>query len=136
MITAQTHCRGAAQFLLCKNTTSRVGKYCAVHCAYTAWLSSKQVRAVVGASPYTFVSIFFVAKSLAFFADFTLCYGIEKAVQSFSLRHRFVFGFLLFIRGYPYTSCPLPPILDSRQDMVLRLPDFRLHTQISDLPAR
>ena len=23
MITAQTHCRGAAQFLLCKNTTSR-----------------------------------------------------------------------------------------------------------------
>jgi len=91
MITAQTNCRGAAQFLLCKNTTSRVGKYCAVHCAYTAWLSSKQVGAVGGASPYTFVPIFFVAKSLVFFADFTLCYGIEKAVQSFSLRHRFAF---------------------------------------------
>lgn len=84
----------------------------------------KQVRAVVGASPYTFVPIFFVAKSLVFFADFTLCYGIEKAVQSFSLRHLLCFGFLLFIRGYPYTFCPLPPILDSRQDTVSRLPDF------------
>ena len=62
MITAQTHCRGAAQFLLCKNTTSRVGKYCAVHCAYAAWLSGKQVRAVGGVSPYTFVSIFFRRK--------------------------------------------------------------------------
>lgn len=87
-------------------------------------------------APTHLCRFFFVAKSLAFFADFTLCYGTEKAVQSFSLRHRFVFGFLLFIRGYPYTFCPLPPILDSRQDTVSRLPDFRLHTQISDLPAR
>ena len=30
------------------------------------------------------------------FADFTLCYGIEKAVQSFVLRHRFDFAFSLF----------------------------------------
>lgn len=77
-----------------------------------------------GRQPLHICDDFFVAKSLAFFADLTLCYGIEKAVQSFSLRHRFVFGFLLFIRGYPYTSCPLPPILDSRQDTVSRLPDF------------
>ena len=76
------------------------------------------------------------AKSLSPFAGVTLYKDIEKAVQSFSLRHRFVFEFLLFIRGYPYTFCPLPPILDSRQDTVSRLPDFRLHTQISDLPAR
>mgnify|MGYP004464299469 CR=1 FL=1 len=36
------------------------------------------------------------AKSLSLFADFTLCYGIEKAVQSFLLRHRFDFAFSLF----------------------------------------
>ena len=30
------------------------------------------------------------------FADFTLCYGMEKAVQSFVLRHRFDFAFSLF----------------------------------------
>jgi hypothetical protein len=29
-------------------------------------------------------------KIATLFADFTLCYGIEKAVQSFVLRHRFV----------------------------------------------
>ena len=35
-------------------------------------------------------------KIATLFADFTLCYGIEKAVQSFLLRHRFDFAFSLF----------------------------------------
>ena len=35
-------------------------------------------------------------KIATLFADFTLCYGMEKAVQSFVLRHRFDFAFSLF----------------------------------------
>ena len=107
MITAQTHCRGAAQFLLCKNTTSRVGKYCAVHCAYTAWLSSKQVRAVGGASPYTFVStvcppqnhcrslrILLCIRNYKSGAEICsptpLCFGLQLCTSSFIILHRLV----------------------------------------------
>ena len=93
MITAQTHCRGAAQFLLCKNTTSRVGKYCAVHCAYTAWLSSKQVRAVGGASPYTFVSTVCPPQNHCRSLRILLCIRNYKSGAEFTLRHRFVIDF-------------------------------------------
>ena len=142
-------CMGAAQFLLCRNATSRyflpVELLVNVTKMYPKiiWHQRYDKHGIIppngtprASSPTMFRASLLCRKIATLFADFTLCYGIEKAVQSFSLRHRFVFGFLLFIRGYPYTFCPLPPILDSRQDTVSRLPDFRLHTQISDLPAR
>ena len=50
--------------------------------------------------------VYCAAKSLSLFADFTLCYGIEKAVQSFLLRHRFVLFFTLL-----FFSCFSAPLL-------------------------
>ena len=44
-----------------------------------------------GASPYRVSGNSLCRKIAPLFADFTLCYGMEKAVQSFVLRHRFIF---------------------------------------------
>ena len=51
-----------------------------------------------GRQPLHFVQTNSLCRKIAtLFADFTLCYGMEKAVQSFFLlRHRFDFAFSLF----------------------------------------
>ena len=50
-------------------------------------------------------------KIATLFADFTLCYGIEKAVQSFVLRHRFVLiTTLYFFFAFLHRFCRLAPI--------------------------
>ena len=47
-------------------------------------------------APTVFQTNSLCRKIATLFADFTLCYGMEKAVQSFLLRHRFDFAFSLF----------------------------------------
>ena len=62
-------------------------------------------RAVEGASPYNYAMVCHAAKSLSLFADFTLCRRTEKAAQSITLRHRFVF--IITLHFVFFHSAPL-----------------------------
>ena len=122
---AQTICRGAAQFLLCRNATSRLSTfrlqyhlYFSTQCLAQKFITlsasfirdkSKSSRFDVGLSRApvpTHLCLQFVCRKIAsLFADFTLYMDIEKAVQSFTLRHRYVlfFSFCFFF----FFSAPL-----------------------------
>ena len=68
-------------------------RYYAVHCAYTAWLSSQAGVGRRGRRPLQLLATFYRRKIATLFAGFTLFIWIGKAVQRFFLRHRFIVSF-------------------------------------------
>ena len=73
---------------------------------------TQQTAAGERCSPLRIIRASLLCRKIAsLFADFTLCYGMEKAVQSFVLRHRFVlfFTFICFLTFF-CTACRLTPI--------------------------